>query len=269
MTQPTPLLHGRRIMVLDDEKYTLRMLRTVLQGLGATDVMDVSNAEEAARILNGNRFKIDCLCADFNMPKVHGLLLVKAIRLGARGLPRDLPIVMLTGHTNEAIVESAKALHVNGLIRKPVSRAQLETTLGRVFSNPFQAATPETYRDVNVKISLTEPTQAEAAARMAQEMNVNLDASTATVSTDGPIPKAAPPSQPTPATPMIERSLPAEKVDVGTIVARASELIEGVTFASGISINPRHVALIQHLLTTGPVGDIYVRLPDAGAGTPL
>ncbi len=176
MSPTSTLLQGRRIMVLDDEKYTLRMLRTVLQGLGATDVMDVSNAEEAAQILNGNRFKVDCLCADFNMPKVHGLLLVKAIRLGARGLPRDLPIVMLTGHTNEAIVESARALHVNGLIRKPVSRAQLETTLGRVFSNPFQAAPPEAYRDVNVKISLTEPTQTEAAARMAKEMNVNLGA---------------------------------------------------------------------------------------------
>ncbi len=61
--------------------------------------------------------------------------------------------------------------------------------------------------------------------------------------------------------PMIEFSLPAEKVDIGNIVARTSELIEGVTFASGISINTRHVALIQHLLTTGPVGDIHVRIP--------
>lgn len=255
MNSNATLLSGRRIMLLDDERYTLRMLRTVLIGLGAAEVIETSSAEEAVSALGIGR-NVDCLFADFNLPKVHGLLLVKAIRIGARGLPRDLPIVMLTGHTNAPIVEAAKSLDVNGLIRKPVSRAQLETTLERVLSSEFRAAPPEIYRGVNVSLTLSAPDQDSAARKMADEMQVDLEAR------GTPAPPATNGVTGGMIRPLVERPVPAAQVSVGNIVSRASEIIEGVTFSSGLNINNRHVALIQHLLTTGPVGDVHLRLRD-------
>src|SRR5438477_8783711 len=54
------------------------------------------------------------LISDVNMPTMNGLELVQRVRSGDTAAPRDLPILMLTGHGDELVVTTALALDVDG-----------------------------------------------------------------------------------------------------------------------------------------------------------
>ena len=77
----------------------------------------------------------NCVITDFNMPHATGLELLKAIRCGKTNVPRDTPVILLTGYSDDFVIAAALELDVNAFIVKPVSRKALQEKLKRVLQS--------------------------------------------------------------------------------------------------------------------------------------
>ena len=130
-----PPFGRHNFLVVDDESFSRGIVRRILVGLGA-EVQGVADGEAAIDALRKSDSGVHCIITDFNMPKMNGLELLKAIRIGTAGIRRELPVVMLTGHSDTDLLGTALALDANGFIVKPVSQKTLSERLVRVMREP-------------------------------------------------------------------------------------------------------------------------------------
>jgi two-component system chemotaxis response regulator CheY len=121
---------GLRFLVVDDFSTMRRIVRNFLNDLGYTDITEADDGNTALPILKqGN---IDLLVTDWNMPGMHGLELLKAVRSDP-ALAR-LPVLLITAEAKrEQIVEAAKA-GVNGYVVKPFTAQTLKEKIDKILA---------------------------------------------------------------------------------------------------------------------------------------
>jgi CheY-like chemotaxis protein len=117
------------ILVVDDVAFNRDIVRQLLAEFGKPEVLDAADGLEALDMLANNRFPIKFVIADFEMPECHGLQLLKAARVGERGIDRATRFAMLTAFSDIYLVNAALSLDVNAFLVKPVSKAMLESRL--------------------------------------------------------------------------------------------------------------------------------------------
>ncbi len=113
-------------LIVDDDQNSLRALRLVLEA-EAVGVLAADNAEAAVTIAISER--PDVVVTDYMMPGIDGLELCR--RLKANPVTVDIPVVMLTAAYP---LPSAAELSCHALLRKPVSVANLLSTLGALLA---------------------------------------------------------------------------------------------------------------------------------------
>jgi CheY-like chemotaxis protein len=148
---PSTLLAGCRVLVADDEGFSLSIIGRMLREMGCADVISADGGPRALNMLLGDGppgFKLAVL--DFNMPEINGLQILKLIRTGKAGVPRDLPVVMLTGTADGALVSAAVALDVGAFVVKPVSKAMLGMRLAKVMGDQRPLKTVAQYDAVDI-----------------------------------------------------------------------------------------------------------------------
>jgi CheY-like chemotaxis protein len=89
-----PRLDGLHVLAVDDERDSLQMLRTVLEGAGAT-VRLADSGPAALQELSSH--PPDVIVADIGMPGMDGVQLIRAIR-ALDGPLRHVPAAALTAH---------------------------------------------------------------------------------------------------------------------------------------------------------------------------
>jgi excisionase family DNA binding protein len=108
-----PSAAGRpRVLVVDDEE-SIRDLLSKTLALAEYDVdlaPDGRTALERLRIIS-----YDLLITDLKMPGIDGLSVIRE----ARRLKSDLPVIIITGYSNEASAIEAVNLGVSGYLTKP------------------------------------------------------------------------------------------------------------------------------------------------------
>ena len=119
-------LSGQTVLVADDVTYSRSIVRWLLRDFGDPKVHQAANGKEALGYLS---FGVDVVISDFNMPKMQGLELLKAVRTGQHDIDRATPFAMLTAYSDEHLVDLALALDVNAFLIKPVSKQALATRL--------------------------------------------------------------------------------------------------------------------------------------------
>ena len=123
---PTPSLAHRRILIVDDQKMNLMVLKAMLKKLGDFDVVTAMNGREALDALESPDAKaFDIVLTDMWMPEMDGEGLVKAIR--AREKLKSLPVYVVT-----ADVEMQKRFRdvgFTGILLKPVTVATIGPVL--------------------------------------------------------------------------------------------------------------------------------------------
>lgn len=116
------------MLIADDDPATHRFLKRLLESDTSLQIDDVSNGVEA---LDGIlRHKYDLVMLDINMPVVDGLDTLKAIRRSAEH--RHLPIVVMTGTTEEGRVQEILREGVCDYLAKPLKADVVRTRLWRV-----------------------------------------------------------------------------------------------------------------------------------------
>lgn len=112
-------LRHLQVLVVDDSGYMRKLLKAILRGLGITNVREASDGADALQHLR--TFAADFVIVDWHMEPLDGLTFVQLVRTAKDSPNRNVPIIMMTGHTEQRNVEAARAAGVNDFLAKPIS----------------------------------------------------------------------------------------------------------------------------------------------------
>ena len=114
-----------KIMIVDDHRTSRMLIRDALEQLGISQIVFAEDGEEALKTM----MTAPChmVISDFNMPKLDGLQLLKAIRSYAP--TKKTPFIILSGRGDQELVMKAAELGVNNFLVKPISVPVLQKTI--------------------------------------------------------------------------------------------------------------------------------------------
>ncbi len=135
-----------KILVVEDDEFTRKIILRVLQDFGYTSIHDVESAPAAIRLFETHTF--DLILTDINMPGMSGLKFIQMIRAGKTLAKPETRIVVLTGFSQTEILGTALALDVNGFLVKPVIPAVVEEKLAQAMSERLHLHSPVAYEAV-------------------------------------------------------------------------------------------------------------------------
>jgi serine/threonine protein kinase len=117
----------RRVLVVDDSATARRHVRSVLAGLGLSQITEAADGAEAQALLEKGNF--DLVVTDYNMPRLDGRGLVEFIRSRPQG--QDVPVILVTTETDPDRLDAVRRLGVSAICEKSfppeVVRAVLRT----------------------------------------------------------------------------------------------------------------------------------------------
>lgn len=116
------------VLVVDDYKTMIRIVRSLLQQLGFTNIDDAVDGETALTMMKQKSYGL--VLSDWNMQPMSGLDLLKAVRANDR--TNDVPFIMVTAETKTENVVAARQAGVNNYIIKPFTLAVLKQKLTAV-----------------------------------------------------------------------------------------------------------------------------------------
>lgn len=116
------------ILIVDDYKTMLRIIRNLLKQLGFHNVDEATDGAEALNKLRGKSY--DLVISDWNMEPMTGYELLKEVR--SDDMLKKLPFIMVTAESKTDNVIAAKKAGVNNYIVKPFNAATLKSKLSSV-----------------------------------------------------------------------------------------------------------------------------------------
>ncbi|MDA0998452.1 MAG: response regulator [Proteobacteria bacterium] len=114
-----------KVLIVDDYKTMLRILRNLLRQLNFGNVEEASDGGEALQKLRQDRFGL--VISDWNMEPMTGIQLLRAVR--SDDSLKHLPFVMITAESKSENVIAAKEAGVSNYIVKPFNAETLRTKL--------------------------------------------------------------------------------------------------------------------------------------------
>jgi len=122
------------VLVVDDEPYMRKVTKTILAAIGIPTVLEAEDGIAGYEMARSN--VPDLMIIDWEMPVIDGPQLIRMIRSPEEHLLRDVPIIMLTAHSDiSRVVESAR-IGANEFVRKPVSIKTLRDRIVSIITNP-------------------------------------------------------------------------------------------------------------------------------------
>jgi len=125
-SEPLPTGHGK-ILVVDDEKFIVDMVKEMLATLGYETVPRYSSSD-ALEAFRARPYSFDLVITDMTMPHMTGIDLAKEI-FKARA---DTPIILCTGFSEYLDEDRTKLMGIKELLMKPVSLRDLAVAVSRV-----------------------------------------------------------------------------------------------------------------------------------------
>ncbi len=119
------------ILVVDDYKTMVRIIRNLLKQLGFEDVDDAADGTEALAKLKERKYGL--VISDRNMVPMTGYDLLKHVR--ADEALQSLPFIMVTAEAKTENVIAAKKAGVNNYIVKPFNAQTLKGKIENVFQS--------------------------------------------------------------------------------------------------------------------------------------
>ena len=127
-------LTAAKIVVVDDEHYMRKVVRTMLLGIGVREVHEAADGVAGLELIR--RINPDVVILDWQMPGMDGPTFVRMVRAPGSFPYPDVPIVMLTGHGERSRVVEAVKLGVNEFLLTPVSVKALQDRVSAVLNKP-------------------------------------------------------------------------------------------------------------------------------------
>jgi two-component system, chemotaxis family, chemotaxis protein CheY len=143
-TRPAnPRLQALKVLVIDDEHYMRKVTRTILNAIGIKNILEAPDAMAGLELARTQLPNL--LIIDWEMPVIDGSQLVRMIRTPGEFPAPDVPIIILSAHSDHwRVVESAR-IGANEFVRKPVSIKTLENRILAVVNRPRPTVKLEGY----------------------------------------------------------------------------------------------------------------------------
>ena len=132
--QKQPLLKGKNVLVIEDDRQMRFIVRNLVFSLGASDVLEAGDGSQALTLLASSRPHM-VLC-DLKMRPVGGLEFVRRLRADKDNPSRFVPVIMITAHPDIDNVALARDAGATEFMAKPLSKAVLEKRIQRVLTEP-------------------------------------------------------------------------------------------------------------------------------------
>jgi two-component system chemotaxis response regulator CheY len=118
-----------KVLVVDDFATMRRIVKNILTQLGFKNVIEADDGTTALDVLKAE--KIDLIISDWNMPKMTGLDLLKAVR--ADSSMANTPFIMITAEAQQDNIILAVKAKVSQYIVKPFTAETLAEKLQKIF----------------------------------------------------------------------------------------------------------------------------------------
>lgn len=119
------------VLVVDDYKTMIRIIRNLLKQLGFEDVDEAADGTEALGKMKERRYGL--VISDWNMEPMTGYELLKQVRSDS-SLSKT-PFIMVTAESKTENVIAAKKAGVNNYIVKPFNAQTLKGKIDAVFES--------------------------------------------------------------------------------------------------------------------------------------
>ena len=124
-----PIDPNIKILVVDDFSTMRKIIKNILNQLGFKNIIEADDGTTALEILK--KEKVGLIISDWNMPKMNGLELLKAVRSNEE--TKDIPFIMVTAEAQKENILEAIKYKVNQYIIKPFTPETLKEKLEKVF----------------------------------------------------------------------------------------------------------------------------------------
>lgn len=128
------LFAATKILVVDDEHYMRKVVRTLLMSIGVRTVYEAPDGPTGLEAIR--TMQPDVVIVDWQMPGLDGASFVRMVRSPDTFPYPNVPIIMLTGHGERSRVIEAVQIGVNEFLLKPVSSKALQSRLVSVLTKP-------------------------------------------------------------------------------------------------------------------------------------
>jgi two-component system chemotaxis response regulator CheY len=119
---------NKRFLVVDDFAPMREIVRKVLQEMGYEHIQEANDGATALPLLQAQPF--DMLITDWNMPKLPGIELLRAVRKEPK--LAALPVLMVTAEVKREQIIAATQAGVNGYIIKPFTSRALADKVQKI-----------------------------------------------------------------------------------------------------------------------------------------
>ena len=126
----------RSVLVVDDDRMSRSILRTMLLDEGYEIVGEAANGKRGIEL--ALELKPDVICLDNVMPEMSGLEVLREIRAQ---LPKSV-IVMVSGSANRETVQGALQGGADGFVVKPFNSGRVLNALEQAFAKARKPKTP-------------------------------------------------------------------------------------------------------------------------------
>jgi two-component system, chemotaxis family, chemotaxis protein CheY len=133
MSEDLRLSSFTRVLVVDDNDFMRKLVAKMLLSFGIRSVIEAGDGAEALRI--ASEISIDVIVTDYRMPGLDGFEFCRTVR--RRPTPRRaVPILLMSGHTERALVERARDAGFDEVLAKPLAPRTLHQKVLTSLSRP-------------------------------------------------------------------------------------------------------------------------------------
>ena len=126
------------VLVVEDYKTMVRIIRNLLRQLGFEDVDDASDGTAALEKMYNKRYSL--VISDWHMEPMTGYDLLRRVR--ANPEIETTPFIMVTAKSKTENVIAAKKAGVNNYIVKPFTTQTLKAKIEEVFGEKLEFTSP-------------------------------------------------------------------------------------------------------------------------------
>jgi two-component system, chemotaxis family, chemotaxis protein CheY len=135
-----------KILLVDDHPFMQKVVSQLIVSSGFKNVETAGTGAEALEKLKKIQFQL--LITDLEMEPIDGYDIVREIRTGSSANRRDLPVLVMTTHTEAELVTRCLMFDINGFIVKPVDQRELTKKIISALARKIRLKTSEEYSQI-------------------------------------------------------------------------------------------------------------------------
>ncbi len=117
-----------KVLIVDDSKVTRTIIGGMLREIGVRHIFEVDDGEKAVKFKDADFGLVNLVICDWNMPGLSGIELLRYFHDASSGQA----FLMVTARCDPKSILEAKEAGVDGYLRKPFSRDELQTKIASI-----------------------------------------------------------------------------------------------------------------------------------------